>query len=79
MSAEDLADFVPSNRSTKSSRKPGKAITGTVWTARSEARPCPKCGRLRTVAIGVDPGPHARRYQRLGSPVIVDCSGEVVP
>lgn len=56
----------PSQRSTTSSRLPGKAIEGTIWSKRAQVIACRDCGHPRR-DLG---GPHAPRF--LGG-VMVDC------
>lgn len=61
-----------SHRSTTSSRRPGKAIEGTVHYEVRQVVPCPACGSMR-LDLG---GPHAPRYGKEGR--VVDCVGRVV-
>jgi len=66
-----------SHRSTTSSRRPGKAIEGTVHYRIAAVSPCPDCGGLTyETATGY---PHGVRWVRLGDRhAKVDCVGREI-
>lgn len=61
-----------SHRSTTSSRRPGKAIEGTVHYEVRQVVQCPACGSMR-FDLG---GPHAPRLGKDGRQV--DCIGRLL-
>lgn len=60
-----------SHRSTTSSRRPGKAIEGTVSYRVRQIVKCPKCGGFRYDS----PHPHAPRWEGTRQ---VDCEGRPI-
>lgn len=65
------SEFIPSHRSTTSSRKPGAAITGTVQVELRRLERCAHCDRLWH---GGDV--HATHWSSSGE--LVDCVGRPV-
>lgn len=73
-----MSALVPSQRSTTSSRLPGKALEGTVWKQKRQVHACPKCHRL-TFASTETGHVHSPQYRDIGGQhVLVDCTGDVV-
>jgi hypothetical protein len=66
--------LVPSQRSTTSSRPPGRINRGTVWT---EARALVRCGDCGGLWMGGEV--HARHWtDKEGGKVLVNCIGKEV-
>lgn len=59
-----------SQRSTTSSRHPGREFVGTVYHLAANLTPCADCGVLRRGR-----GPHAPRWR---NGAVVDCQGKAV-